>query len=116
MIVKFSSLLALGPKLIYKLILNQEMVIVAQIEFGAAFQRQTIAPSMVVGGRTVKEALGIVFQDFPELQSYVLDDQGAVRKHVNVFVNGAPIADRIFLGDPIGADDQVYVFQALSGG
>ena len=46
----------------------------------------------------------------------VLDDQGAVRKHVAIFVNSQLIRDRQTLTDPIGEDDDIFVAQALSGG
>ena len=52
----------------------------------------------------------------PTLRGYVLDDQGALRRHVAVYVNGAAVRDRTRLSDPLGSDDEVYVFQALSGG
>ena len=47
---------------------------------------------------------------------YVLDDQGALRRHVAIYVNGRAIGDRVRLTDPVAADDEIYVFQALSGG
>ena len=53
-----------------------------------------------------------LFADNPRLRSYVVDDQGRIRKHVNVYVGGA----RADLADPVGPDDEVFVFQALSGG
>ena len=65
---------------------------------------------------TVGEALGRVFASHPALRGYVLDDQGALRRHVVVYVNGAPVRDRLRLADPLGARDQVYVLQALTGG
>jgi sulfur carrier protein ThiS len=46
----------------------------------------------------------------------VLDDQGALRRHVAIYVNGRPVGDRVRLTDPVAADDEIYVFQALSGG
>jgi sulfur-carrier protein len=46
----------------------------------------------------------------------VLDERGAVRKHVAVFVNDTLVLDRDELSDPIAGDDRVTVFQALSGG
>ena len=49
-------------------------------------------------------------------RGYVLDDQGALRRHVAIYVNGRPIGDRVRLTDPVAADDEIYVFQALSGG
>jgi hypothetical protein len=53
-----------------------------------------------------------LFADNPRLRSYVVDDQGRIRKHVNVYVGDA----RADLADPVGPDDEVFVFQALSGG
>jgi sulfur-carrier protein len=52
----------------------------------------------------------------PALRSYVLDDQGALRRHVAVYVNGRLVNDRTGLTDPVGPRDEIYVFQALSGG
>jgi sulfur carrier protein ThiS len=57
-----------------------------------------------------------VFAGHPRLRSYVLDDQDRVRRHVAIYVNGDRIADRDRLADPVGDDDEIFVFQALSGG
>jgi len=46
----------------------------------------------------------------------VLDDQGGLRRHVAVYVNGRLVNDRTGLTDPVGPRDEIYVFQALSGG
>lgn len=86
------------------------------VSFTPALQRFLAAPSAEVEGTTVREALAAVFAARPPLRGYVLDDQGAVRRHVAVYVNGQPISDRRNLSDPVGPQDQVYVFQALSGG
>ena len=65
---------------------------------------------------TVRAALDACFVENPGVARYVLDDQGAVRKHVVVFVNGEQIRDRSMLSDPVADEDQIYVMQALSGG
>ncbi|MGE0715694.1 MAG: MoaD/ThiS family protein [Alphaproteobacteria bacterium] len=87
-----------------------------RVTFTKALERFLAAPSVEVTGATLGEALGCVFAQRPALRGYVLDDQGALRKHVAVFVNGAMVRDRIGLGDAVGPDDEIYVFQALSGG
>lgn len=71
---------------------------------------------MAVGGGTVAEAMGEVFAKYPRLRGYILDDQGAVRKHVAVFLNGESVADRERLSDVLPEDGDVFVAQALSGG
>jgi molybdopterin converting factor small subunit len=84
--------------------------------FTTALQRFLDAPSAKVDGATVNESLGAVFASRPQLRGYVLDDQGALRQHVNVFVNGTPVSDRSGLSDPVKSNDEIYVFQALTGG
>jgi molybdopterin synthase sulfur carrier subunit len=84
--------------------------------FTSALRRFLEAPSARVAGDTVGEALAAVFARQPALRGYVLDDQGALRRHVAIYVNGQPVADRAGLSDPVGAEDKIYVFQALTGG
>jgi sulfur carrier protein ThiS len=69
-----------------------------------------------VPGSSVRVVLDQVFAVEPRLRSYILDDQDRVRRHVAIYVNGDRIADRERLSDPVGDDDEVFVFQALSGG
>ena len=88
----------------------------ARVSFTPALQRFLAAPPVEVEGATLGEALGAVFAARPELRGYVLDDQGALRRHVAVYVNGAPARDRAGLADPVGRGDEIHVFQALSGG
>jgi molybdopterin synthase sulfur carrier subunit len=54
--------------------------------------------------------------DRPKLRGYILDDQGRLRRHVAVYVNGYPAKDRVTLSDRVGPRDEIAVFQALSGG
>ena len=69
-----------------------------------------------VEGATVGEALDAVFADNPTLRGYVLDEQGRLRQHVVVFVDGEMIRDRLKLSDPLDGVRELYVMQALSGG
>ena len=88
----------------------------ATVRFTSALQRFLDAPPVQVAGATVGEALAAVFETRPALRGYVLDDQGAVRRHVAIYVKGEAVRDRIRLTDPVGPDDDIYVFQALTGG
>lgn len=87
-----------------------------RVTFTANLQRHLDVPSLNVGGARVGEVLAAVFEQRPLLRSYIVDDQGRLRRHVNVFVNSAMIADREGLSDAVQPDDEVFVFQALSGG
>ncbi|MGL4514572.1 MAG: MoaD/ThiS family protein [Lacipirellulaceae bacterium] len=69
-----------------------------------------------VEGSTTGEALRAAFVGRDRLRSYVFDDAGRLRRHVAVFVDGELTTDRVGLGQPLHADSEVYVMQALSGG
>ena len=86
------------------------------VSFTSALQRFLPVPQAQVQAATVAEALTAVFAAQPALRGYVLDDQGALRRHVAVYVGGECIRDRLKLSDPVGPQDEIYVFQALSGG
>jgi hypothetical protein len=48
----------------------------------------------MVDGRTVAEVIGVLDERYPGLAAYIIDEQGALRKHVNIFVNDELIQDR----------------------
>src|SRR6516162_598159 len=86
------------------------------VSFTRALERFLPAPSATVEGATVGAALAAVLATRPALRGYVLDDQGVLRRHVAVYVHGRLVDDRVGLTDPVGPRDEIYVFQALSGG
>jgi len=88
----------------------------AWVNFTENLRRHVECPPAEVKASTVREALDQVFASNPQLKSYIVDDQCRLRRHVNVFINGRLARDRIRLTDAIGAGDEVFVFQALSGG
>lgn len=79
-------------------------------------QRHVKAARCDACGSTVNEVLDSVFSQNPNLRHYILDDQGSVRKHVVIFLDSNPIADRTRLNDPVRPDAEILVMQALSGG
>ena len=88
----------------------------ATVSFTPNIQRHVVCPTTQAAGATVREVLDHVFAENPPARTYVLDDQGALRKHMTVFVDGRTIVDRVKLSDPVGATSSIFVFQALSGG
>ena len=86
------------------------------VHFTGNLQRHLDVASAEVAGATVSDCLKAVFAANPRLRHYLLDDQGRLRKHVNIFVNDTAVADRDRLSDPVKPGDALYVFQALSGG
>lgn len=88
----------------------------ASVHFTVNLQRHVASPSVEVEASTVREALERVFERTPQLRGYVVDDQGAIRKHMNVFLDGEQIRDRANQSDPVDATSEIYIMQALSGG
>lgn len=86
------------------------------VRFTKNVQRHIQCPPQTVRATSVRRALEAVFRDNPQARGYFLDEQGAVRQHVVIFVNGEAIRDRENLCDAVDDDDEIYVFQALSGG
>jgi hypothetical protein len=69
-----------------------------------------------VAGATVGDALAAVFAELPHVRGYVLDERGALRKHVCVFADGARLPCNATLNHAIAPESKLYVMQALSGG
>src|SRR4029453_7072598 len=88
----------------------------AIVSFTPNIQRHLSCPTSTVSGDTVRQVLEAVFEGNPRARGYVLDDQGAVRSHMVVFVDGRQVHDRQNLSDAVMPNAEVYVAQALSGG
>jgi sulfur-carrier protein len=88
----------------------------ATIRFTSHLVRHRPAPAILAEGATLAEVMDRGLNDDTLLRNYVLDEQGRVRKHVNIYLDGQLIEDRIRLTDPVRPDAEIYVLQALSGG
>jgi len=88
----------------------------AQLHFTQNLRRHTPCPSYAANAGTVAALFAEYFASYPGVRSYILDDQGHVRHHVKVLVDGVNLADRAKLSDSLTTNSQVHVFQALSGG
>ena len=71
---------------------------------------------MTADGATVREVLVAVFAAQDRLGAYVLDDQGALRKHMTILIDGQRLKDLEKLSDPVTEESEIWVMQALSGG
>ena len=87
-----------------------------KVVFTPNIQRHVACPEAEAPGITVREVLDAVFTENRRARSYVLDDQGALRRHMSIFVDGVLMLDRTRLSDAVGPDPTISVFQALSGG
>lgn len=89
----------------------------AQIRFTSALKRfyPNLGP-LKIEANTIAELIPKIEARFPGLSDYLVDEQGALRKHVNIYIGEHLIKDREQLQDDLKAEDEVLIFQALSGG
>jgi sulfur-carrier protein len=63
-------------------------------------------------GATVVELLRALERRHPGVEGWILDERGAVRRHINVFVNGEQCA----ADSAVAPGDRVEVLPAITGG
>lgn len=72
--------------------------------------------TMSIDSKNISDLLNQLETKFPKFRHYIVDEQGRLRKHVNIFIGQELIRDRESLTDEIGENDEIYIMQALSGG
>jgi sulfur-carrier protein len=88
----------------------------AKVHFTSNLRRHVDCPTVDAAGQTVHEILDQAFAQNPRLGTYVLDDQGHVRKHMRILVDGKAITDLEKQTDAVQSTSEVWIMQALSGG
>jgi sulfur-carrier protein len=88
----------------------------AQVHFTAWLREWAPPGPVTVPGATVGDALTALFQQQPQIKSYVVDERGALRKHVCIFADGQRLPRDATMSHAIVANSKLYVMQALSGG
>lgn len=73
----------------------------------------TVKREVEAQGRTLEELLADLDRRYPGLRFRVIDEQGALRPHMRLFVNGAQVRE---LALELQPSDEVQFIQALSGG
>ncbi|MEO1289915.1 MAG: MoaD/ThiS family protein [Chloroflexota bacterium] len=71
---------------------------------------------ITIEANTVAEVVSATNNRWEGIADYVVDEQGALRKHVNIFVDGELIHDKQQLSDTVTSDSRIFIMQALSGG
>jgi sulfur-carrier protein len=79
---------------------------------GSIRQRAGGRGAVDVPGATARTAIAALEQVHPPLRGWVVDEQGALRRHVKLFHRGAEVS----LDTPLEPDDELHVVAAISGG
>ncbi len=70
------------------------------------------ASELTIEGGTVTELLQALEQEHTDLEGWILDERGVLRRHINVFVNGEPAEPEA----TVDAKDKIEILPAISGG
>ena len=65
-----------------------------------------------VAGETAAAAIQSLEAGYPALRGWIVDERGALRRHVKLFLRGEAIA----LDAPAAPGDEIHVVAAISGG
>ncbi|MDZ7269846.1 MAG: MoaD/ThiS family protein [candidate division KSB1 bacterium] len=71
---------------------------------------------LAISGRTVGEVLEQLARRFPELRRHLYDEQGRLRKFINVFVGDQDIRHLQQEATPVSDDDEISIVPAVAGG
>jgi len=74
------------------------------------------AAELKVTASTVREVLEQIEREHPPLYRSVCDETGAVRRHVNIFLNNQFLHQREGLDTKLAAGDALTIMPAVSGG
>ena len=89
----------------------------AKVRIPGSLRAQVGGESTVeVDGATVEEVLDRLTTEHPGIRGRLLDDDGRLRRFVNIFVDDEDIRHRDGLRTPVGPGQQVSILPAVAGG
>ena len=74
------------------------------------------ASMLRISASNVRAALDELGRNHPALHRNVCDETGAVRRHINIFVNASHMRDRDGLDTALAPGDEVIILPSVSGG
>jgi len=69
-----------------------------------------------VAASTAGELIEKIIEQYPTVRFHLVDSEGNLRKHFNVFVNGTHIRDLNGLDTPLQERDKVILMASAAGG
>lgn len=87
-----------------------------KVSFTENLQRHLRCDAVTVTPGTLDEVLAQVFEQYPPLAGYVLDDQGELRKHVMLAIDQQLVQGALPHQQRLEQGSRLHIMQALSGG
>jgi sulfur-carrier protein len=79
----------------------------------SALLSYTVSSEVEASGATVAEVLAALEVRYPGIRFRMIDEQGAIRRHIRIFVNREQVPD---IAHALNPTDEIVIVQALSGG
>lgn len=88
-----------------------------RIKIPTPLRKLTAEQDVVNGnGENLGQCIETLEQEYPGLKDRLCDEQGDLRRFVNVFVNGEDVRFLSGLQTPLKAGDEVSIVPAVAGG
>ena len=84
-----------------------------KVQIPSALRSYTESAQAEADGATLDAVLADLDRQYPGIRFRMIDEQGKIRRHIRIFVNGVA-ANTLSLA--MRPDDEVILVQALSGG
>jgi len=69
-----------------------------------------------VPASTVNELIGKVIEQYPSIKFHLVDGEGNLRRHFNIFVNGTHVRELNGMDTRLKEDDKVILMASAAGG
>jgi molybdopterin synthase sulfur carrier subunit len=69
-----------------------------------------------VSASTVNELIGKVIEQYPSIKFHLVDGEGNLRRHFNIFVNGTHVRELNGMDTRLKEDDKVILMASAAGG
>ena len=70
----------------------------------------------IVAAATVNELINQVIEQYPSIKFHLMDAEGNLRRHFNIFINGTHIRELNGMDTPLKEDDKVILMASAAGG
>ena len=71
---------------------------------------------MFMPASTVTELVNQVIEQYPSIKSHLVDAEGNLRRHFNVFINGTHIRELNGMDTRLNEEDKVILMASAAGG
>ena len=69
-----------------------------------------------ISASTVQSLIDQIVQQYPSIKFHLLDSEGQLRRHFNIFINGIHIRDLDGMETSLNEDDKVILMASAAGG